>query len=368
MSGPSLAGIDAAIVAFEGDEERPDRWDVVAFRTERYPPEVRAALRSAIRTGTAATLCDLDFDLGARIGAAVRATIDASAVSSDEVRAVGSHGQTLWHRPPAGGERGATLQLGQPALIAEIAELPVVGDFRVRDLAVGGEGAPLTAHTDALMLRGDEPRAIQNIGGMANVTALPGLDDDAEPLAFDTGPGVALLDAAIERVTEGALAFDRDGEMARRGTIDGEALAEWLDDPYFEAPPPKSTGREYFSETRLVSWLERHSDLAPDDIAATLTELTAVTIARGYEWIGTKPDACYACGGGARNRTLVDRLRAALDPLPVHDLSELGLDPDAREAVAFALLARQHVLGFPANATWATGASDRRILGSLTPA
>lgn len=367
MSGTSLDGIDVAIVDFAGEGERPTAWELVAFGTETYERDVRDQIRRSIAAGTAEALCDLDFDLGARIGNAVRRALSDADISSEQIRAIGSHGQTLWHRPPSGGRLGATLQLGQPAVIAEIAEIPVVADFRVRDVAAGGEGAPLVPYADALLLRGAEALAIQNIGGMANVTVLPALGDDADPLAFDTGPGVALLDAAIEHFTGGSKTFDRDGELAASGQIDQAALSEWLEDPYFRAPPPKSTGREYFTEARLFDWIGRHAELSPQDVAATLTELTAASIAGGYQWIETPVSACYLCGGGARNRALVARLETHLSPMPVRDLSALGADPDAREAVAFALLARQHVLGFPANAPWATGAKGPRILGAGTP-
>jgi len=367
MSGTSLDGIDVAIVDFVGDDERPQSWDLVSFRTETYTLRVRSEIRQAIAAASAQSLCDLDFDLGARIGEAVQGSLSAAGIPRETVRAIGSHGQTLWHRPPEGGGLGATLQLGQPAVIAEIAKIPVVADFRVRDVAAGGHGAPLVPYADALLLRGAEAIAIQNIGGMANVTVLPPLGGEAVPLAFDTGPGGALVDAVIERFTGGAETFDRDGALAASGRVDEDALAEWLDDPYFDLPPPKSTGREYFSETRLFDWLARHPELAPEDVAATMTELTAVTIARGHQWIEVPPAACYLCGGGARNGALVRRLEALLSPVPVHDLSDLGVNPDAREAIAFALLARQHVLGFPANAPWATGAKGPRILGARTP-
>ncbi len=367
MSGTSLDGIDVAIVEFAGDEERPDAWELVSFRTEPYTTSVRSKIREAIATGSAEALCDLDFDLGSRIGESINGALSVAGISPQKVQAIGSHGQTLWHRPPAGDRLGATLQLGQPAVIAEIAAIPVVADFRVRDMAAGGEGAPLVPYADALLLRGTDALAIQNIGGMANVTVLPSLDDDAVPLAFDTGPGVALVDTFVERLTGGAETFDRDGALAASGNVDEDALSEWLSDPYFEVPPPKSTGREYFSELRLSKWLSRHAELSPQDVAATLTELTAVTIARGHGWIETTVGAYYLCGGGARNRALVGRLEALLSPLPVRNISELGVDPDAREAIAFALLARQHVLGFPVNATWATGAKGPRILGARTP-
>lgn len=368
MSGTSLDGIDVAIVETEGGRERPRNWRVVAFRTEPYEAATRRDIEAAIISGSAASICSLDFELGARIGAAVLRTLASASLGPGDIEAIGSHGQTVWHEPPTGARRGATLQLGQAAVIAEAASCEVVSDFRVRDMAAGGEGAPLTAYTDWLLFRGDEPRAIQNIGGIGNVTALPAASSEDPPQAYDTGPGVVLIDGAVERLTGGASRFDLDGGLARRGVVSEAALSEWLADPFFSQPPPRSTGRERFSRARLLAWLDRHAALSPEDAVATLTELTARTIADAHGWLEGRPAACYLCGGGARNPVLAARLERLLSPLPVRDLSVLGLDPDAREAVAFALLARQHVLGFPANAPWATGADGPRLLGARTPA
>ena len=368
MSGTSLDGVDVAIVETEGREERPRAWRLAAFRSEPYETALRSRIAAAITSGNAAAICALDFELGARIGAAVLRTLASASLDPGDVEAIGSHGQTVWHTPPAGTRMGATLQLGQPAVIAERTACDVVSDFRVRDVAAGGEGAPLTAYTDWILLRGRASRAIQNIGGIGNVTALPGHPSDGTPQAYDTGPGVVLIDGAVEALTGGEARFDLDGAMAARGRVRGKALAEWLADPFFAQPPPRSTGREHFSRERLHAWLDRHAALSPEDAVATLTELTARTIADAYRWLEEVPAACYLCGGGARNPVLAARIGALLAPVPVRDLSVLGLDPDAREAVAFALLARQRVLGFPANAPWATGAAGPRLLGVRTPA
>lgn len=368
MSGTSLDGLDVAVVAFAGEEERPSTVEPLAFRSDPWEPELRARIREAIETGGAALICELNFELGRRIGGAVLAALDAAGIEPSAVRAIGSHGQTVWHVPPRGSRPGSTLQLGSPAVIAELTGIDVVSDFRARDMAAGGHGAPLTAYTDDLLFRGDEPRVIQNIGGMANLTWLPPLDDPRSPVAFDTGPGVALIDGAVRRRTDGTLAFDADGRLAAAGTPLDDALAEWLADPYFAAPPPKSTGREHFSAARLAAWLDRHGERGTPDLVATLTELTARTIADGIRSLASPPAACFLCGGGARNPSLVARIAALLDPVPVRDLSALGMDPDAREAIAFALLARQHGLGISANAPWATGAEGPRILGSRTMA
>lgn len=367
MSGTSLDGIDVAVVETAGDAERPADWRVVAFDTERFDSAARGRIATAIDSGSAADICALDFELGESIGAAVTRTLAAASLRPADIAAIGSHGQTVWHEPPAAG-RGSTLQLGQAAVIAERTSCAVVSDFRARDMAAGGEGAPLTAYTDWLLFRASESRAIQNIGGIGNVTALPAESSGAPPQAYDTGPGVVLIDGAVEQLSKGRSRFDLDGEMARRGTANEDALTDWLSDPFFGQPPPRSTGRERFSRDRLLDWLQRHAALSPEDTIATLTELTARTVADAYRWIAEPPAACYLCGGGARNPVLAARLDQLLAPVPVHDLSVLGMDPDAREAVAFALLARQNMLGYPANAPWATGARGPRLLGVRTPA
>ena len=368
MSGTSLDGIDVAVVETAGDDERPADWRLVAFDTERYDGAARGRIATAITSGSAAAICALDFELGERIGAAVNRALASASLRPADVEAIGSHGQTVWHEPPVDAGRGSTLQLGQPAVIAERTSCAVVSDFRVRDMAAGGEGAPLTAYTDWLLFRATEARAIQNIGGIGNVTALPAEGSEATPQAYDTGPGVVLIDGAVERLTGGRSRFDLDGGMARRGVVSEDALSDWLSDPFFSKPPPRTTGREYFSRDRLMDWLQEHDALCPEDAVATLTELTARTIADAYRWLEEPPAACYLCGGGARNPVLASRLEQLLAPMAVGDLSALGLDPDAREAVAFALLARQHALGYPANAPWATGARGARLLGVRTPA
>ena len=286
-------------------------------------------------------------------------------LAAADVRAIGSHGQTVWHVPPATGAAGSTLQVGSAAVIAEVAGIDVVSDFRSRDIAAGGHGAPLTAYTDWIMFSAAESRLIQNIGGMANVTALPPGESRETPTAFDTGPGVALIDGAVLRLT--GRPFDEGGRLAASGTVDESALKVWLADPFFSEPPPRSTGRERFSTARLEEWLERFAERPAADAVATLTELTARTIADAYRFLSGEGN-CFVCGGGARNDTLVSRIRELVPDRRVRDLSDLGMDPEAREAIAFGLLARQHVLGLPANAPWATGASGRRRLGALTPA
>jgi anhydro-N-acetylmuramic acid kinase len=370
MSGTSLDGVDAALVELGGTEERPDPARLIAFRTEPYDAGFASRLMDAVagRSGSR-ELCDLGFELGERISAAALELLADAGVAASEVAAIGSHGQTIWHRPPAAGRPGATLQIGESAVLAEQTGIDVISDFRVRDVAAGGHGAPLTPLFDLLVLSDpNRCRAIQNLGGMGNVTGLPRPDGGGEPIAFDTGPGGALLDAATRKLTGGRLAFDVDGSLAAEGTVVDEALEFWLVDPFFAESPPRSTGRERFGDAALEPWLERFAAEKPQDLLATLTELTARTVADSYRFLGFRPDEVLLCGGGARNPELVRRLETHLEGIPVRPLESTGWDGDAREAAAFALLARQHVLGIPVDLGWATGAVGPRLLGKRTPA
>lgn len=383
MSGTSLDGVDAALVRLEGEDERPAEAELAAFRSSAYDAPFRRRLEEACRAGTAEEISALNVELGRRFADATLGLLEAAGVPPREVEAAGSHGQTVWHRPPgeqnpaAAGEgpvRGHTLQIGEPAEVAEATGVAVISDFRARDVAAGGHGAPLTPYFDRLLLSApDRTRGIQNLGGMGNVTVLPpgGGDPDApgegRPVAFDTGPGTALLDAAAARLSGGRLRMDRDGEWAAAGEVLPEALDEWRSDPFFRRPPPRSTGRERFGPARLERWLDAHGEERPEDLLATLTELTAWSVADGLRRVDGEVDELYLCGGGARNPELGRRLADRLDPVPVRRLSRLGWDGDAREAAAFALLARQHLMGVPSSPPWATGARGARVLGKRTP-
>lgn len=372
MSGTSLDGVDAALVRLGGRDERPEPAGPVHFLTVPYEEAFRQRLAAALEAGGPEELCRLSFALGRRFAEAASRALEGAGVGPRELEAVGSHGQTVWHAPPAGRRPGATLQLGEPAVVAEALGVDVVADFRVRDVAAGGHGAPLTPYFDRLLLAHPErARAVQNLGGMGNVTLLPA--GEGEPLAFDTGPGVALLDAAAEILTGGAERMDADGRHAARGTVLETPLGEWLADPFFGEEPPRSTGRERFGRPRVRTWLDRHRDERPADLLATLTELTARSVARALEAAPEPPRELYLCGGGAENPELVRRIETAVDELAgpgvdVRRLEVLGWDGEAREAAAFALLARQYLLGHEVDVTWATGAAAPRLLGKRVPA
>jgi anhydro-N-acetylmuramic acid kinase len=370
MSGTSLDGIDAALVEIDDAAGRFGA-RLEAFLSIPYEGEQRDAIRAALNGGPQ-ELCRLNFQLGEWFAHAARVLMDDVGVAASDLTAVGSHGQTVWHEPPTEGASGSTLQLGEPAAIAERLDVPVVSDFRTRDVAAGGHGAPLVPLVDQLLFsRPDAWRALQNIGGMANVTLVPPEGSGAPVIAFDSGPGVAVIDEVVEIVSGGAERYDDAGRRASAGKTNEDLLVRLLDDEYFRSAPPKSTGRERYGEAyaRDVVRLGRELGAGDDDLVATATALTARTIAGAYVLAGPEPvpGECIVSGGGARNPSLMQMLAEALDPIPVTDLSALGWDPDAKEAAAFAILAHLHLAGRPGNLPSVTGAAGPRVLGKLTP-
>lgn len=373
MSGTSLDGVDAALLEVGGESPETFSWRLLAFHSEGYRSRERDSIRSTIESGGAAELTRLHAVLGERFACCALSCCARAGVAPESVAAIGSHGQTVWHDPPAAGARGATLQLGDPATIAELTGIPVVSDFRTRDVAAGGHGAPLVPWPDRLLFSATgRPRALQNLGGMANVTWLPAAESSEPVIAFDTGPGVVLIDTASELATEGRQTFDVDGELAAAGEVDEPLLAHLMEHPFLRQPPPRSTGREVFGSAFVQALVEERDPRTRLDWAhliATLTAFTAASIADAYRrWLpsGGVSEVLLA-GGGALNPVLVGMIADRLGPSSVRDLSELGLDPGAREAACFAVLAWAHLHGIAANATTATGASGPRVLGSHTP-
>jgi anhydro-N-acetylmuramic acid kinase len=372
MSGTSLDGVDVVLMDVRGSDPTSVEWSVVGFATTPYPADDRARIRAAISSGGARDLALIDRDLGLWFAHSFRTLLEQVGVDAAEVTAVGSHGQTVWHEPPAGGGTGATFQLGGPAYLAEALGRPVVGDFRSRDVAAGGQGAPLVPWADWVMLRrAGRGRALQNIGGMANVTFLPRDGALAGVRGFDTGPGVALIDRAAHLASGGADAWDVNGRRAARGVVNEALLSSLLADPVFAEAPPKSTGRERFGDRRLDEIVRSErpdSEAAWDDLIATLVELTARSIAQSYDRYlpADAIDEVVITGGGALNPSLVQALRRVLAPLRVETgAAALGIDPDAREAAAFALLAWARMHDVPGNVPAVTGARGPRVLGSV---
>jgi anhydro-N-acetylmuramic acid kinase len=373
MSGTSLDGVDAALVRFEGSPEDV-AWNLERFVSVSYTADQRARIHDGIVAGTAESLCDLHASLGEWLAEAALTLCAEAAIEPGAVDAIGSHGQTIWHQPPRNGTRGATLQLGCPATIAERTGIPVISDFRSRDVAAGGHGAPLVPWADRLLFsRTDATRVLVNIGGMANLTWVPARRSNDPLLAFDTGPGNALIDAAVQLATEGERTFDEGGAWAEAGVVDEEMLAELLSHPFYTEKPPKSTGREVFGRAYTEQVIAR---LRPENwtqwatVVATLTALTARTIADAFERY-MEPRGVHeviVTGGGSRNPVLMRRIAEALRPVPVRSGEEVGIHPDAKEAIAFAGLAWAFSNGMPSNVPAATGARGPRVLGSFTPA
>lgn len=372
MSGTSLDGIDAALVEFSGTVETPV-WRLRGFLEVPYSPQQRSAIHDAIGSGGAAVLCRLHADMGEWFADAVLRLCREQAVDASEIDVIGSHGQTMWHEPPGPNGRGATLQIGCPATIAERTGIAVVSDFRARDMAAGGEGAPLVPWVDRLLFSHESRRRVlQNIGGMANLTWLPPRGAAEPVLAFDTGPGNALIDAAVELATQGALTYDADGEWAAAAAPEAALLEELLAHPFLQRDPPKSTGREVFGRPFVQQLVARRRPAGTADWArliSTLTEFTARSVTDGIRrWVLPHGiDEVIITGGGAHNPVLVQRIRTLL-PVPVTvDDAALGIRPAAKEALAFAALAWAHTLRVPGNVAEATGAAGPRVLGSYTP-
>jgi anhydro-N-acetylmuramic acid kinase len=373
MSGTSLDGIDAALVDIDGSGTADLSWKLIEFVSVPYTAEQRRLIHDAIVRGGTAAICEVHALLGEWFADAALAVCERARVTAVDVDVIGSHGQTVWHRPPKDGARGATLQIGDPATIAERTGIPVVSDFRSRDVAAGGEGAPLVAWMDrALFSVPSRRRVLQNIGGMGNLTWLPAREDAQPLLAFDTGPGNALIDAAVEIATRGLHTYDEGGARAARGTVDRALLDELLAHEFFAHKPPRSTGREIFGRPyveRLIQRVAPTSEAEWDNLIATLTALTAHSIARAcHDWLSERGfDEVVVTGGGARNATLMRMIQDLLKPVPVLPGDTLGIDADAKEALAFAAFAWAHVHRIPANVPEATGAEGLRVLGSFTP-
>ena len=370
MSGTSADSIDAACVRFEGAPPRLD-WELLSFVTLPMTAELRQEIFAAFRpeTGTVDKLCQLNFTLGEWFAKASLEAVKAANLTPAQVDFIGSHGQTVWHIPPNSGEGVAsTLQLGNPAVIAERTGITVVSDFRSRDMAAGGQGAPLVPFVDNLLLSHPTlSRAVQNIGGIGNVTWLPA-GGAGEAFGFDTGPGNMLLDRAAEVLTQGQMHCDMDGKMAFAGKIQENFLQKWMaEEPYFTRKPPKSTGRELFGVQRCDVYLKEMAGLSKEDILATLTAFTARSTAEAYKnFLPALPDEVLLCGGGARNPAIAAMLQKELPNSRIGRTEDAGLPGDSKEAVAFAVLGYETMNRRPGNLPAATGAKGPVILGSIT--
>lgn len=367
MSGTSLDGVDAAVVRLDGSGATL-RVETLSFVTPAYDDALRDAIAACAADATSSVrqVSQLSVRLAHAWADAAIAAIAAAGVPGVDL--VGSHGQTVHHVPVADGCAGlptrSTLQIGCPAVLATRLDAPVVSDFRAADVALGGQGAPLAPYLDgALFGHADETRVLLNLGGIANVTVLP---PGAPPaLAFDTGPANLVLDALAQRFL--GRSFDADGALAARGTPDDALLAGLLADPFFAAPPPKSTGREAFGPAYADALVARAAGVPPADLMATAVALTARSVAGAiHHFVTPAPARVIASGGGVRNPALMRALADALTPVPLETTATYGLDPDAKEAVLFAVLAHEWANGVATGLPAVTGASRAAMQGSLT--
>ncbi|MDF5736001.1 MULTISPECIES: anhydro-N-acetylmuramic acid kinase [unclassified Nostoc] len=401
ISGTSVDGIDAALVEISGTE-LDLKVELLVGVTYPYPAELRERIL-AVGAGVAISMAEL-AEIDDAIAIVFAQAAENIQIDHHPATLIGSHGQTVYHRPPADrgmGKKttcyshsatltaspftstdainrvsahsrlGYSLQLGRGALIAHLTGITTVSNFRVADIAIGGHGAPLVPRVDAYLLsHPQQGRCIQNIGGIGNVAYIPPRHGDwlSKIRAWDTGPGNSLLDLAVEHLSAGAKTYDEDGNWAASGTPCHPLVEQWLNQDYFHLPPPKSTGRELFGVTYLHQCLKdaQAYQLNAADVLATLTELTASSIVHSYRtFLPEMPQRVLLCGGGSRNLYLKQRLQLLLTSIPVLTTDEVGLSADFKEAIAFAVLAYWRHLGIPGNLPTATGASQEVLLGEI---
>ena len=380
MSGTSVDGIDAVLVEIGG---LATDLTVNLLHSQTYPYSDRLREKIlAVCSGSALSVEDL-----ASLDDAIASAFAQAALQVQQgypsAELIGSHGQTVYHRPPntplAGDYAetvptlGYSLQLGRGLLISQLTGLPTVSNFRAADIARAGQGAPLAPKIDACLFgHPTQIRCVQNLGGIANLAYLPASQDNPNWLdqvcGWDTGPANILLDLAVSHLSQGKLTYDQDGTWASQGTVCEALVEKWLQQDFFHQPPPKSTGREQFGPAYLQACIADTAtyDLTPADVLATLTELTVASIVHSYRvFLPKLPHQVILCGGGSHNRYLRDRLQALLSSIPVITTNELGLESDFKEAVAFAVLAYWHEHNIPGNLCQVTGAKQETVLGEF---
>lgn len=355
MSGTSADGIEAVVI--RSDATQGIR--VIGHHSAQYPRELQQKLVALSHEAAPCTMRDfamLDADIGKRMAAATRSVLLTAQVSADQVAVIGMHGPTLFHAPPDN-----SVQIGNPNVITAATGIPVVTDLRRADIALGGQGAPLVPMFHAMRFgAAEEGRAVINIGGIANITGLPASGNIS---GYDTGPGNALMDEWCQ--THRKVAYDDNGQWARSGNVIPSLLQAWLDDPYYMALPPKSSGRGQINIAALFSRAQPEARARPEDIQRTLLELTAQTIADAVFAMPQPPSNVYICGGGARNGLLKERLTAMLDPIALHITDDVGIAVDQVEAAAFAWLALRRLRGQPNTLASVTGAACNAVGGAL---
>jgi anhydro-N-acetylmuramic acid kinase len=373
MSGTSLDGIDVAIIDITGSGFKA-KINVLTSHSVPYPRQIREALLAVSNTSTqTGDISRLNFLLGELYVEALEETAERAQIPLNTIKLIGCHGQTIFHEGQGaqylGKKVASTFQIGESSVISERTGIDVISNFRERDVAAGGKGAPLVPYLDYLLIRHrGRGRVAVNIGGIANLTAIPPNTSSDRVIAFDTGPGNMVIDQLVSRITQGGQTYDRDGAIAASGAIDPKLLAKLLRDKYFRAKPPKTAGREQYGAEFVTKLLD--TELSSEDLIATATALTAESIALGVRNFVTpemRVDEVFVSGGGTHNPTLMRMLTKAMNPIPVKESTEVGLDVDAKEAIAFAVMAYETAHQRPSNVPMATGARRSVVLGKLTP-
>lgn len=370
MSGTSLDGVDAALVDIEGCG-LDTKVKLVKFNTYEMPADIKVEIKKAcsIEESSVELICSLNFKLGYLFSKAVADICREAKISVENIEFVASHGQTIYHIPKGKGSIiPSTLQIGEPSIIAYENNLKVISNFRTMDMAAGGEGAPLVPYSEYVLYGGrGETIALQNIGGIGNVTVIPAKEKINEIFAFDTGPGNMIIDEVCSRLFN--VSYDKDGDIAKRGNINDVMLKTLMEHPYLEKKPPKTTGREDFGEDFVKDLLEKFKHVPSEDIVKTVTAFTAFSIVESYKkfiFTKTKIDKVLIAGGGAHNKTLIKLIKDGLNGLDVFTQDEIGYSSDAKEAVAFAILGNETLNNKPSNVAAATGAKRSVILGNIT--
>ncbi|MEK4537127.1 anhydro-N-acetylmuramic acid kinase AnmK [Peribacillus sp. FSL K6-1552] len=371
MSGTSLDGIDAALVRVNNTGLKTEI-EMIEFITYPFPKDIEKEIMQSlsVETSNVQLICSLNFKLGKLFSDATKEVCEKAGLPIEQLDLIGSHGQTIYHQPLQ--EQNwvpSTLQIGEPAVIAHDTNTIVISNFRTMDMAAGGQGAPLVPFTEYILYRSEtKGRLLQNIGGIGNVTVLPKQASLNDMYAFDTGPGNMIIDEVCRQLFN--LRYDEGGKIAKQGLINEELLSYCFSHPYIMSPPPKSTGRELFGRQYVVKLLKMFESLPSQDILATVTMFTAKSIVenyRAYIFPKTKIEEVIIGGGGSYNKTLLEMIQSLLgNSIQVLTQEELGYSSEAKEAVAFALLANETFHGNPSNVPKATGAKNDVILGNIT--
>lgn len=388
MSGTSVDGIDAVLIDVEETDSIPQRvaLEVLHFATYPYPDGLRERILniSTPGQGTVEEICHLNAYLGELFARAARRIAEEVDVWFEQIEVIGSHGQTIHHLPQRRHEQElvvtSTFQIGEPSIIAERTGVTTVADFRPRDMAAGGQGAPFAPYAHYLLFRHpDAHRIINNIGGISNLTYLPPQAQPEDVVAFDTGPGNMVIDQVMDILTRGTCTYDDHGTLAAQGSCHDELLAWMMEHPYLTRQPPKSTGREEFGAAFVAELMNRSQQfhLSQENLLATATAFTVETIVQSYQaWLpcfsssdepSCHPVEVFCCGGGVQNVTLMALLQERLAPWPVGTVDQLDIPSDALEAIAFALLAREAIYGRASNLSSVTGANYPVVLGKIIP-